>query len=111
MKAEVNETNYAWVAVNPDGEFRIFTGKPFRTKEAVKVEDLSCTLEDHYGKEYHPLIHNGEYREYWNDYSYHGVYDSYDTRHGAVVNPDALPTWIRDMTWESDAVPLTSQQQ
>lgn len=99
-------SKYAWVAVNPDGEFRIFKGKPYKNKEEIEEEDLSETLEDHYGKEYHPMKKIGKFREYWDDYNYHGSYHGYWSRPGAVVDKSILPKWMQNMTWDNVPQPL-----
>lgn len=97
-----DSSGYAWVAVNPDGEYRIFKGKPFRNKEEIEEEDLSVTEEDHYGKEYHPWKKTGKFREYWDDYNHHGPYHGYWSRPGAIVDKSMLPRWMQSMSWSSN---------
>lgn len=110
MKNKIGEkyesSRYAWVAVNPDGEFRIFKGKPYRNKEEIEEEDLSETLEDYYGKEYHPWKKTGKFREYWDDYNYHSPYHGYHSRPGAIVDKSILPQWMQNMTWDNVPQPL-----
>lgn len=80
-----------WVAVNPDGEYKIFSSCPMRQKDKVMVEDKSVWEEDHYGKEYHPEKWNGEYKEYW--------ISSFGNDKGGTIDPENLIPKYQGMTW------------
>lgn len=82
----------AYIAVNENGEYRIFEGYPYRHTEKVMVEDLTKWEEDHYGKEYHPYIWNGKYNKYWSSVSGRGAY----------VNKECLPAVYQNMSWEDE---------
>lgn len=107
---EIDDRNRAWVAVNPDGEFRIFKGKPWRNREEIEVEDLSVTEEDHYGKEYHPWKKTGEFQHYWDDDSRHSPWHGYWSRPGAIVEESALPSHFQGMSWDDDPKRLTREE-
>lgn len=92
-----NMFGHAYVAVNPDGEFRIFESKPQRQKEEIKEIDYSVTLEDHYGKDYHPYKGTGKYKEFWSSGKYHN---------GGIVNKENLPIACQNLTWKDEPMPL-----
>lgn len=93
-------TNGVYVAVNEKGDFRLFLSKPYRCSEKVYEPDLNTTLEDHYGKEYHPDKWFGKYKNYWT------TYYNYKTDEGLYVEPDNLPPHVQCMTWENGPVKL-----
>lgn len=88
---------HAYIAVNPNGEYRIFEEKPQREKKEIKELDFTETLEDHYGKEYHPWKGTGKYEEYWSCGEF---------RNGGKVCKDNLPAAYQNLTWENDPMPL-----
>lgn len=97
---ENNETNnvvcrsdQAYIAVNKDGEYRIFEGKPYRRTEKVMVEDTTRWEEDYYGKSCHPYVWNGEYRSYWTC-PLNGK--------GAYIDKENLPAAFQNMDWENE---------
>lgn len=83
-----------WVAVNPDGVYKVFSEMPYRAKDKVMVEDLNTWEEDYYGKEYHPEIWNGEYNEYWST-------GNYPTK-GGTIDVDNLAAKFHGMTWKDE---------
>ena len=88
--------NQAYIAVNKNGEYRVFEGMPYRHKEKIMVEDTTKWEEDHYGKEYHPYVWNGKFDEYW--YSANSK--------GAYVNKECLPAAYQNMSWEDEPKPM-----
>ena len=82
----------AYIAVNPTGEYRIFEGKPYRSKEKIMVRNLDEIEEDYHGREYHPWKWNGEFKDYW--VSNHSC--------GAYVNKECLPAAYQNMSWEDE---------
>lgn len=92
-----NMFGHAYVAVNPDGEFHIFESKPQRQKEEIKEIDYSVTLEDHYGKDYHPYKDTGKYKEFWSSGKYHN---------GGIVNKENLPMAYQNLTWKDEPMSL-----
>ena len=88
--------NQAYIAVNKNGEYRVFEGMPYRHEEKIMVEDTTKWEEDYYGKEHHPYVWNGKFNEYW--YSTNGK--------GAYVNKENLPAAYQNMSWNDEPKPM-----
>lgn len=82
----------AYIAVNENGECRVFEGIPSRHEEKIMIEDTTKWEEDHYGKDHHPYVWNGKFNKYW--YSVNG--------RGAHVNKECLPAAYQNMSWEDE---------
>lgn len=89
-----------YLAVNEDGDFRLFLSKAYRRQSKVYEPDLDTTLEDHYGKEYHPDKWFGKYKNYW------ASYYNYKTDEGKSIEPEKLPAHVQSMTWKDEPVKL-----
>ena len=86
----------AYIAVNKNGEYRIFEGEPYRHEEKIMVEDTTKWEEDFYGKEHHPYVWNGAFNKYWSN----------SNGRGAYIDKECLPAVYQNMSWEDDPKPM-----
>lgn len=95
-KVVQNRRDQAYIAVNENGEYRVFEGYPYRHTEKVFVEDTTKWEEDYYGKEHHPYVWNGQFKKYWTS----------NGGKGAYVNKECLPAVYQNMSWDDDPKPM-----
>lgn len=95
----------AWLAVNPDGKFKIFEFKPKRCIEPI-TKEADYLEEDYHGHFFRLDIPTGDSRKFWGDpyYPPHSLFLSYHK--GIDVDKASLSKELQNLNWKNEPVEI-----
>ena len=96
----------AWLAVNPDGDFKIFEFWPQRCEEPI-IKPADYLVEDYHGHFYHPDIPTGEISHFWAHSYIHplSLYCSFYNK-GISIKKESLSQDLWNLTWNDEPVEI-----
>lgn len=90
----------AYIAVNIDGEFRIFSKEPSKVKKEITVTSKTDFEWDYHGHHLYKDVPTGKFKHFW------GIKDEDGYDEGCKVNPKSFNEEIQKMTWHSEPIKL-----
>ena len=91
----------AYLAVDSNGDFLIFSNKPQKIKREITVTSKTDFEWDYHGHHWYKEVPTGEFEHFWGIKDEDGYYDQ-----GYIVNSKLFNEEIQKMTWDSEPLKL-----